>query len=209
MVLEMRILTSDPINRLRTIPLWTFWDGGFTEAELDKIERFCDTLEMKDAEIVTGEQSQTVDRTVRITKTAFIYPTNDATWIFERIFNIVQQINGRFYEFDLNGCGGLQFARYDEVGSGYDWHIDGSIGNQAIAPADLEPRKLSAVLALSRQDEYAGGDLQVRMSASPDTVAMPRGRLATFPSFVLHRVTPLEHGIRKTLTAWFVGPKFQ
>jgi PKHD-type hydroxylase len=35
------------------------------------------------------------------------------------------------------------------------------------------------------------------------------GNMIIFPSFFLHKVTPVIKGDRKTLTAWIAGPKFQ
>ena len=36
-----------------------------------------------------------------------------------------------------------------------------------------------------------------------------RGTLVAFPSYVMHRVTPVTSGTRKSLVAWVAGPKFR
>jgi PKHD-type hydroxylase len=36
-----------------------------------------------------------------------------------------------------------------------------------------------------------------------------KGLVAAFPSYVLHRVTPVTRGIRKTLVVWLTGPRFK
>jgi len=37
----------------------------------------------------------------------------------------------------------------------------------------------------------------------------PRGALIAFPSYVLHRVTPIESGTAKSLVIWVNGPQFR
>jgi predicted 2-oxoglutarate/Fe(II)-dependent dioxygenase YbiX len=36
-----------------------------------------------------------------------------------------------------------------------------------------------------------------------------RGTVIAFPSYVLHRVTPIESGVRKALVVWVAGPEFR
>ena len=36
-----------------------------------------------------------------------------------------------------------------------------------------------------------------------------RGTIIAFPSYVLHRVTPTESGVRKSLVIWVGGPEFR
>ena len=205
----MRSLCSDPIGRLRKIPVWSYWDGAFSDEELDAIAGICEKLELNDAGVTVNEKDVKVDETIRSTKTGFLQPTEETAWIFKRLFGVAADINSRFYEYDLNGCGFLQFARYVNVGDGYCWHVDGGIGDTAIVQSDIQPRKLSMVLALTDPKRYEGCELQVRIGPKPATIPMPRGRIAIFPSFVLHRVAPLELGVRETLTAWIVGPNFR
>ena len=42
-----------------------------------------------------------------------------------------------------------------------------------------------------------------------EEVLNSRGNLVAFPSYVLHQVTPVTSGIRKSLVAWGAGPKFR
>ena len=35
------------------------------------------------------------------------------------------------------------------------------------------------------------------------------GTVIAFPSYVLHRVTPIESGTRKALVIWVAGPEFR
>ena len=46
-------------------------------------------------------------------------------------------------------------------------------------------------------------------SKDPEQVQQKLGRLLAFPSHMLHRVTPVTKGIRKSLVFWVIGPKFK
>ena len=46
------------------------------------------------------------------------------------------------------------------------------------------------------------------MEEEAETVPFPRGRIIAFPSFMIHRVTPVVEGIRRSIVVWVTGPKF-
>ena len=73
----------------------------------------------------------------------------------------------------------------------------------------MAPRKRSLVLQLSDPSDYEGGDLEFFVSAEPTPVERKKGLIVAFPSFVLHHVTPVTSGTRRTLVVWLSGPKFR
>jgi PKHD-type hydroxylase len=92
-------------------------------------------------------------------------------------------------------CGIL--TNYYGDGGHYDWHAD-------LGPG-ISNRKLSVVLQLSDPKDYVGGDLQMNTGGAITTVPKEYGLLCFFPSFVLHRVTPLTSGTRTSLVTWLCG----
>lgn len=36
-----------------------------------------------------------------------------------------------------------------------------------------------------------------------------KGTVIIFPSYILHRVTPVTKGVRKSLAVWISGPRFK
>ena len=58
--------------------------------------------------------------------------------------------------------------------------------------------------------DYEGGNLNLNigMEEEPENISFPRGRIVAFPSFMIHRVTPVTRGIRKSIVIWITGPKF-
>jgi len=126
-------------------------------------------------------------------------------WMFERLAIALTAINQRHFGFDLWGfCDPLQLSRY-QAGSGqHDWHTDR--GTWASGRA---PRKLSMVLQLSDPDTYSGGDLELQAGREPLCADRSAGCLHVFPTFVVHRVSPVTAGVRHSLVGWVCGPRFR
>jgi PKHD-type hydroxylase len=114
------------------------------------------------------------------------------------------QINAEFYSFDLFGLEpGFQYTIYDGAEGGhYDWHVD-------LGGHDVEFRKISLSLQLTDPSDYQGCDLILQAGSGPFGAERARGTLIAFPSYVLHRVTPIQAGIRKSLVIWVAGPPFR
>lgn len=73
-------------------------------------------------------------------------------------------------------------------------------------------RKLTVVLLLNEPGvDFTGGDFVLNLSSQERAERMPlrKGSVVLFPSFLIHRVMPVESGLRKTLVVWPIGPKFR
>ena len=174
--------------------------GAFTAAELDSIEQYCDSLALIKAPLGGRTEGDPYEH-IRISRVAAIRQDPQIMWLYERIASVVRTLN-RTYQFDLRGFHeALQYTVYhDREGGHFDWHID-----QGPQP----PRKLSLTLQLTDPSRYEGGDLQFNTGTKPVTAPKDRGVAIAFPSFVLHRVTPVTAGTRKALVAWVTGPSFK
>ena len=82
----------------------------------------------------------------------------------------------------------------------YDWHQDYN--------ADIS-RKLSIVVQLSNPSDYEGGELEILAHEPKISIQKKRGFITIFPSYTVHRVTPVTKGTRQSLVAWVSGPKFK
>jgi PKHD-type hydroxylase len=129
--------------------------------------------------------------------------TNKLSWIFEKLAVIAREINDKYFGLDLWGIvGGLQYTIYDSTVNGhYDWHIDS-------LSSDGPQRKLSLVIQLSDSMDYEGGELWVH-GARREVLSKNRGIVHFFPSYTLHRVTPVTSGKRHSLVGWINGPDFR
>lgn len=134
---------------------------------------------------------------------------DDVSWLADKMIRGLATLARQSFDYDLTGFEeGFQLLRYDglEVDGEpdfYDWHID--IGRSGVNAS----RKLSLVVQLSDPSDYEGGLLEV--NAAGNVEAQPRaiGCLTAFPSFVLHRVSPVTKGVRYSLAAWAHGPAFR
>jgi len=166
------------------------WKDVFTPKELDAIEALGDALMPMRAEIA----GRNIDKTdhMRITRVAWMERKPETDWLYARLEELVLYLNKEFYSFDLYGLAeALQYTVYDDQEGGhYNWHVD-------LGGNDVEPRKISLSLQLTDPSRYAGCDLVLEAGNGAYAAERARGTLIAFPSYVLHRVTPIESGIRK------------
>jgi PKHD-type hydroxylase len=59
---------------------------------------------------------------------------------------------------------------------------------------------------LTDPDTFDGGDLE--FSGKTFDAARVQGTVTVFPSFIPHKVTPMEHGVRHVVVGWVLGPTF-
>ena len=128
-----------------------------------------------------------------------------AGWVMDRLIALVAEANREHFDFALDDFAeSAQVARYGAEAAGhFDWHSD--IGHGPVAAR----RKLTLVAQLSDPAGYAGGTLELMPDARPHPAPRPIGAAVLFPSFVLHRVTPVTAGERWSLTVWAHGPAFR
>lgn len=126
-------------------------------------------------------------------------------WVMDRLTRAVAEANRATFGFDIEGFDeSAQIARYGAERRGhFDWHSD--IGDGRLAAR----RKLTIVAQLSDPADYAGGALELQPSAHVVQADRARGAVTLFPSYLLHRVTPVTEGVRFSLTLWSHGPAFR
>jgi PKHD-type hydroxylase len=180
------------------------WSGAFSYEELDHIVSLGQQL-MPQKATIGGYQTDQDYSHIRSSLTSWIPVAEHTQWIYNRMASVLRTLNGEHFRFDLWGFAEqMQFTEYQAAQTGhYDWHLD------AGAEHNYPPRKLSLVLQLSDPDQYEGGDLQVLKGHAPESVFRERGLIAAFPSFLLHRVTPVTSGVRHSLVSWVCGPAFR
>ncbi len=147
------------------------------------------------------------EESYRRSKVAWIKKEEGFGWAYDRIAQLAQGFNQRFFGFELTSIEqALQVARYEggpveQQAGGYDWHTDFGMSEQG--------RKLSISVQLSDGDAYQGGDLEFDVSTEVTKVGREKGLAIAFPSFVRHRVAPVTQGVRYSLVAWVHGPRWR
>jgi PKHD-type hydroxylase len=78
-----------------------------------------------------------------------------------------------------------------------------------IGPGSISHRKVSITIQLSDPSEYEGGDLELWYGGSIIQIPKNKGLTVLFPSFSMHRVTPITKGTRKSLVLWVGGEHYK
>lgn len=179
-----------------------YFTQGFSKQELNKIEEDVATLTYQDGTTAGGSKE------VRSSKIKWVPQNDQWHWLYEKLSNYAVQANIALWNFELNAIPEqIQYTEYYATDNGhYDWHAD-------IGPGMLSKRKISITVQLSEPDEYEGGDLELFMGGSmegPFTQAKREaGLVFLFPSFMMHRVTPVTRGVRKSFVIWLGGSHYR
>ena len=172
--------------------------GFLTDAEIDRL--IADHVsQLTEGKLGTGDTNAQIRRS----QVVMLGPEERYAWLYERLWNAAQECNRLFFCVDVGGVeANVQLARYDSASLGfYNWHTDF---------AGIRPlRKLSISIQLSRPEDYDGGDLELMYGIEPQKLDRTRGALIAFPSFMLHRVTPVTRGTRWSLVAWILGSRWR
>jgi len=173
-----------------------YFTSAFTFNELGKITEIANKIPKQDARTV-GDTDEIVSE-YRKSEIGWIPDNDDTSWLYEKIAGLAKTANKEMWNFDIWGYhDDLQYTTYYGNGGHYDWHAD-------LGPG-ISNRKLSCVLQLSDPGEYEGGELQLNTGGTIISVKKEVGLICFFPSFVLHRVTPITSGVRTSLVTWLCG----
>ena len=176
-----------------------YYTNAFSPEECDIIISQLEQLPKQDG--LTGG-GDSIKSDYRVSEISWVPASDNYLWIYDRISQLTLNANKEMWNYDLWGYSdNIQYTNYYDNGGHYDWHTD-------LGPM-LSNRKVSCVLQLTDPEELEGGDLQLNNGSGIITPPKGRGNLTIFSSFVLHRVTPLTKGNRKTLVSWISGPNFR
>jgi hypothetical protein len=206
-------------ERQQVIHSYCFWENAFTEDEINLICGLMERSELETAQVLSedpedesqeGDVKPVVDTDTRRSKVAFHRLNESNKWIFDRLNYVIEMVNNKWYNFDLNGYDQFQYTEYNGSNNeGYNWHVDMFWGP---LPKDsyTETRKLSLTLLLNTPNiDFKGGELQFGRETKFETANVKKGTIILFPSFELHRVAPVTSGIRKSIVVWVLGPKWK
>jgi len=179
-----------------------FYEKGFDKKELAKIAKGIKSLEESKATTVGGGKDD-----IRSSKVRWIPQNTEWHWLYEKLSNLVVEANDILWDFDLHSIPELiQYTEYDAKDKGhYTWHQD-------IGPGILSKRKVSITVQLSDTDDYEGGKLDLWTGGSEEnatTAYKGAGSVFIFPSYMMHRVTPVTKGIRKSFVLWVGGSHYR
>jgi PKHD-type hydroxylase len=173
----------------------------FTSDECNRIIAAALAGQFHDAALVGGVRSDNARRS----RLFWLDEEGESAWVFRRLLDTFAKVNREHFSFDLDEFAERsQVAWYGaETGGFFDWHVD--FGDGPVAAR----RKLTMVVQLSDDGSYEGGHLETNADGVIRQASRQIGSGLCFPSFVLHRVAPVEQGERYSLTLWAHGPAFR
>jgi PKHD-type hydroxylase len=185
--------------------IMSYWEGFLTDEDIELILSQPEWQNLEDGCVGAAGKFE-LKEDVRSSKISWLGPKPELLPLWEKLANIVAEVNRKFFHFDLTGFHEpMQLGVYKADDNGhYDWHVDASVMDSGV------PRKLSMVMLLSDPSEFEGGEFQVKTTSDDvQTLEIKKGRAWFFPSYILHRVTPVTKGVRKSLVLWVGGPQFK
>ncbi|HTI67131.1 MAG TPA: 2OG-Fe(II) oxygenase [Caulobacteraceae bacterium] len=178
----------------------------FPKEAIAQLNRYADARagQAEQGGVVLADAKHVRAADVRRSEVVWLEQGPESQPIYGLIAEVVQQMNARVFDLELKSfTEPFQIATYTAAAKGfYGWHVD-------IGAGRLSNRKLSLVVPLTDPAEYEGGAFEVFHDSEPTRIEMPLGRIVAFPSYLLHRVTPVTRGVRRTMAVWVSGPPFR
>jgi PKHD-type hydroxylase len=174
------------------------FDFAFNEQELEWISNLQKCYSFETASTFAGDTNE-----FRKSKIKWMHHDGQSAWVYDRIRDLSIEANNAIWKFNLHSIiDSIQYTEYYEGGGHYNWHTD-------IGPGSINHRKISITIQLSDPNEYEGGDLELWSGGDFKTMPKQKGAAVLFPSFLLHRVTPVTKGVRKSLVLWVGGSPYK
>ena len=203
----MNTLYSFPLDFEKQVNQTNYYgfEEGFTSEELSQIEQQVQEIPSQAGVTESGGQDQGEGLESRNSMIKWVPFSEETKWIYDKIGELANIANEEMFNFNIyNMPENIQYTEYYGTNKGhYDWHMD--IGTQGF----MKFRKISVTVQLSDSDEYEGGDLQIWAGGQyPMTAPRGKGNVVIFPSFMMHRVTPVTSGTRKSFVLWLGGEHY-
>lgn len=135
---------------------------------------------------------------------AYLYPDERSKPLYDLLFPLALEANEKLYGFDIDiVTDPIHYVIYPEDGGHLDWHMD-------VGAYGVNKRKLAMTVQLSDANDYEGGEFQIWFGGKEHlTLPREKGDVVIFPTFCMHRVTPITRGQRKVLVFWTGGRPFR
>jgi|TARA_B100000768_G_scaffold96232_1_gene89803 PKHD-type hydroxylase len=191
---------------------WYWFKEGLSELEVDKVITMASALPQQRATTIGDDGDETEATTARSSMVKWIPQTKEWEWLYEKLIGMAHEANDNTWGFDLVAAPeNIQYTEYYASEEGhYDWHQD-------IGAGELPSRrKVSITLQLSSDNEYVGGELQLTGGGDGEgniieSTTLPRGKGVgvLFPSYMMHRVSKVSKGVRRSLVLWVGGAHYR
>ena len=185
---------------LKNYDVISYKEDFLNQNEIELITKHVAVLPEKQG-VVKGSNKWEVDPVIRESFVKWITPTAEIGWLWDKVGNMVNNVNNTYFHLDLAMVEPLQYSSYKAPGGYYNVHNDVDISS-------YPHRKLSFTVQLSDENDYQGGDLLIynHNVKYPFKASRKKGSIVIFLSMLLHEVVPVTSGTRNSLVGWVSGP---
>jgi len=178
------------------------YSSVFTPSQIDQVVKFCTLTPLEPTSDIIKNGKKIPNNNLSRNSKVFNY--NDSLKsFFKTLDNYIGISNKETYNFELNSYLEHRYMEYSTSKEGLNWHLD-------IGPGKYNKRKLSYSIFANNPSEYEGGDLEIILDHDKTfKVPKEKGNLVIFPSYLLHRVTPITKGVRKVIVGFIGGKPFK
>ena len=180
----------------------------FSSQECNHIIQIAENLGFERAKIIGDDGNADGSADLRTNDISYLTRTDETQFIYDRLFQRITRVNNLHFQSGIFALGDVNVCRYDSTKQQhYGWHVD----QMMVKDNGAFQRKLTTTTLLNDRSEFEGGLLQVNLASKNcdwDHGPQHIGDTSVFPSFAVHRVTPVTKGVRYSMVAWFLGPKW-
>jgi len=198
------------LNKVKNFQPVLSVDNIFTKEELDKINSQLSSVNTTAAiagwgsSITTDEEMNAAVLHSHQARKSNVYwlDNSEYDWIYDKLQIAINHVNLTNFNKVLYSIESLQYTEYDSKYNGfYSSHADAYEDNPPLN------RSLSFSLQISKPEDYTGGDVKIYYQDKIFTANKAYGTVTFFDSKLLHEVTPVVSGFRKSLVGWIIGPR--
>jgi PKHD-type hydroxylase len=175
-----------------------YYPTGLSNEDIDKVYKGVGDVKSQQATTANN------DKSFRSSYVKWLPKNDEWEWLYRKVMYFALDANKNVWNFNLHSViDQIQYTEYyASEGGHYGWHQD-------IGPNELSLRKVSITVQLTGPDEYEGGDLEYWQGGEPSQAPKGKGLAFVFPSYMMHRVTKVTKGIRRSLVLWVGGEHYK
>jgi PKHD-type hydroxylase len=187
--------------KLQNFTPYCYYNDFLTPIECDAIKSLGNSFPTEKGMVFGDTNNIQENVEVRKNEIVFFTPLKQFSWVYKKCTDMIHQANAEYFNYDLTLIEPLQYTIYSKLNDHYTEHYDAGAGTPM-------QRKLSFSIQLDPEDSYEGCDLTFN-GLPKNEIIRKQGTIVFFPSFILHTVTPLLSGTRRSLVGWICGPDFK
>lgn len=185
-------------------------DRAFTEKECEEALRSFDRYPRERGLVgkpavdgdPSSEYSQVIDKMLRDCYVTYVARDSENAWLHERLEAIMAEANDKYWQLHITDYSQpMRLMSYYEGDHFNSLHSDHGVGDTCF-------RKLTCILQVSKPTDYVGGQFEVIGEPTPPE-AYNQGSVLVFPTYLIHRVSPVTSGIRHSVIHRAIGPWFR